>query len=140
MLPHYQHSQYSWWVMLVSFFLTGLAAYLFRELDWLAAVLLGSFGPLLGLLFYRLFITVDDSHIHLAFGLGLVHRNIARTNVVDAAAVRNAFWYGWGIRRTPYGWMWNISRLDAVEITYTNGTKFRIGTDEPDRLLRALGY
>jgi hypothetical protein len=36
--------------------------------------------------------------------------------------------------------MWNISGLDAVKITYTDGTKFCIGTDEPDQLLQALGY
>ncbi|MAH16898.1 MAG: hypothetical protein CL960_00125 [Euryarchaeota archaeon] len=125
---------------LVALFLMGVATYLFRELDWQAALLLGSFGLLLGLLFYRLRVAVDDSHLHLVFGVGLVRRSIARADIVGAAAMRNRFWYGWGIRRTPHGWMWNISGLDAVEITYASGKKFRIGTDEPGRLLQALGY
>ena len=43
-------------------------------------------------------------------------------------------------RHSQYDWMWNIFRLDAVEITYTDSTKFRIGTDEPDQLLQALSY
>ena len=34
--------------------------------------------------------------------------------------------------------VWNISGLDAVELTYHNGKKFRIGTDEPEALLEAL--
>ena len=52
--------------------------------------------------------------------------------------VRNRWWWGFGIRWTPHGWMWNISGLDAVELTYHNGKKFRIGTDEPEALLEAL--
>jgi len=34
--------------------------------------------------------------------------------------------------------VWNISGLDAVELTYCDGKKFRIGTDEPEALLEAL--
>jgi hypothetical protein len=36
--------------------------------------------------------------------------------------------------------MWNISGLDAVEIEYKDGTRFRIGTADPQGLLNALGY
>ena len=36
--------------------------------------------------------------------------------------------------------MWNISGLDAVELTYTNGKKFRIGTDQPQALLGVLRH
>ena len=34
--------------------------------------------------------------------------------------------------------VWNISGLDAIELTYHDGKKFRIGTDEPEALLEAL--
>jgi len=60
------------------------------------------------------------------------------SQVQNAAVVRNKWYYGWGIRLTPGGWLWNVSGLDAVELTFKNGKKFRIGTDEPDRLLQAL--
>jgi len=34
--------------------------------------------------------------------------------------------------------MWNIAGLKAVELTYQNGKKFRIGTNEAEALLEAL--
>lgn len=88
----------------------------------------------LGSLFYRLVIEVDSHAIRLAFGVGLIRRAIPVADVADARPVRNSWLYGWGIRLTPHGWMWNVAGLDAVELTYRNGKRFRIGTDEPDRL------
>ena len=52
--------------------------------------------------------------------------------------VRNKWWYGWGIRKIPKGWMYNVWGLDAVELEMESGKVFRIGTDEPDQLLGAL--
>jgi hypothetical protein len=34
--------------------------------------------------------------------------------------------------------MWNISGLDAVELDYLDGRKFRIGTDQPEELADAI--
>jgi len=34
--------------------------------------------------------------------------------------------------------LWNVTGLQAVELTLTHGKKFRIGTDEPDALVRAI--
>ncbi|MDP6835279.1 MAG: hypothetical protein QF392_03825 [Candidatus Poseidoniia archaeon] len=128
--------------MLVVLFIMGSGVYIaaiWGDLRY-AGLSFAVFGILIMLLFYRLKVEVGDSHICLTFGIGLIHRSIIRTDVVAAEAVRNLFWYGWGIRYTPNGWMWNIYGLDAVEITYTSSKKFRIGTDEPEQLIQALGY
>ena len=42
------------------------------------------------------------------------------------------------MRLGPWGWMYNVSGLDAVEIELKGGGRFRIGTDEPDELVRAI--
>jgi hypothetical protein len=97
-------------------------------------------GGLLLALFHGFRLTVTDKVLHLKFGIGLIQRTIFRENIVTACQVRNKFWYGFGIRLTPHGWMWNISGLDGVEITYANGRRFRVGTDDPDGLLTALGF
>ena len=34
--------------------------------------------------------------------------------------------------------MWNISGLDAVELEYKDGKKFRIGTNQPQKLCQAI--
>jgi hypothetical protein len=34
--------------------------------------------------------------------------------------------------------LWNAAGLNAFELTFENGKKFRIGTDEPQPLLEAI--
>jgi hypothetical protein len=96
------------------------------------------FGAVLLFLFHGFTVTVTEKVIHLKFGIGLIQRTIFREKIASVAHVRNSFWYGFGIRLTPHGWMWNISGLDAVEITYLNGRRFRIGTDDPAGLISVL--
>jgi len=52
--------------------------------------------------------------------------------------VKNPWYYGWGIRFTPHGWLYNVSGLHAVEIELKNGKKYRIGTDVPENLEKAI--
>ena len=54
------------------------------------------------------------------------------------APVRNSWIHGWGIHRTPHGWLYNVSGWEAVEIALTSGKRFRLGTDEPQQLTQAL--
>ena len=89
-------------------------------------------------LFWGLTVEVNKDVVRLYFGLGIIRRNIRREDIAMVTQVRNRWWWGFGIRWTPHGWMWNISGLDAIELTYHNGKKFRIGTDEPEVLLEAL--
>jgi lipid-A-disaccharide synthase-like uncharacterized protein len=91
------------------------------------------FGALL-LLFYRLEIVIDQTEIRISFGIGLIKKKIALGEIEQTEAVRNTFWYGWGIRLTPHGWMWNIAGYDAVQLTLKSGKKFRIGTDNAQLL------
>jgi len=97
---------------------------------------------LLAVLFHSLVVTVDrdtgEPFVRVQFGLGPIRRTIPIARIVGARAVRNAWWYGWGIRLTPHGWLWNVSGLDAVELELTSGKRFRIGTNDPKRLVRAI--
>ena len=96
------------------------------------------FGAVLLFLFHGFTVTVTEKVIHLKFGIGLIQRTIFRDQIASVSQVRNRFWYGFGIRLTPHGWMWNISGLDAVEITYLDDRRFRIGTDDPVGLMSVL--
>lgn len=93
---------------------------------------------LIGLLFNSLTVIIEASCIRLIFGVGLIHRRIPMERVESAIPVRNSWWYGLGIRLTPRGWMWNIQGLDAVELTYADGGRFRIGTADPEGLSSAI--
>jgi hypothetical protein len=35
-------------------------------------------------------------------------------------------------------WLWNVSGLNAIELTLKNSKRFRIGTDEPEKLVDAI--
>ncbi len=88
--------------------------------------------------FSRLTVVVEEARIRLAFGFGWPAKTIELADVAAVAAVRNRWWYGYGIRKIPRGWMWNVWGLDAVEVRLRSGKTFRIGTDQPDELLDAL--
>ena len=72
------------------------------------------------------------------FGWGWPRRQVRFDEIEATAAVRNSWWYGWGLRKVPRGWMFNNAGRDAVELTLRSGSVFRIGTDQPDELLAVL--
>lgn len=90
------------------------------------------------LLFHRLDVQVDETHLGIRFGIGLIRTRFALAEIRAAAPVHNSWIAGWGIRLLDNGFLFNVSGLDAVEITLASGRVHRIGTDEPEALARAL--
>ena len=89
-------------------------------------------------LFHALTVSVSCDTIVLRFGIGLIRKRFAVADIQKAVLVRNHWYYGWGIKLTPHGWLYNVSGFDAVEIQLSSGRKYRIGTDEPDELCSAI--
>lgn len=83
-------------------------------------------------------VTVADDTLELRFGPRLVRKRYRLADVESSRVVRNRFYYGWGTRLTPHGWLYNVSGLDAVEVEFKTGKKVRIGTDEPQTLDAAI--
>ena len=88
--------------------------------------------------FLRLTVMVTRAELVLAYTFGWPRRRIERGRTISAVPYRIPWWYGWGIRRTPRGWMWNVWGRDAVLVTLTGGGEFLIGTDDPEGLVAAL--
>jgi hypothetical protein len=95
-------------------------------------------GLVLVSVFTRLTIRVGEGHLEYEFGLGFWRTRVSLDQVVAVEAVRNAWWYGFGIRLTPHGWLYNVWGFDAVQIRLANDGTFRLGTDEPQNLARAI--
>lgn len=89
-------------------------------------------------LFTSMTVRVTEREMRLWFGPGLIWKTIQIVDIADARAVRNPWWYGWGIHLTPRGWLFNVAGLDAVELELVNRRTLRIGTDEPERLVAAI--
>ncbi|MCG3180368.1 MAG: hypothetical protein BIFFINMI_02728 [Phycisphaerae bacterium] len=89
-------------------------------------------------IFPSLTVQLDGQAVRVRFGVGPIGRMIPLGRIVACRAVRNRWYYGWGVRLIPRGWMFNVSGLDAVELEFAGGRKFRIGTDEPAALAAAI--
>jgi hypothetical protein len=137
--PHYRHTQVGWvtlgsivgGALLMLVLLAGL-----RELPAVSAV--AALVVLVGLLFATLTVEVDAQEIRVHFTGGIVRRRVALGRVSRFTEVRNPWYYGWGIHKLRGGWIWNVSGFDAVELVQTDGAVWRIGTDEPAALVRAI--
>ncbi len=98
------------------------------------ALLLG----VVGTIFSSLTIEITDEELRASFGPGLTIKRAKLADIEAVQTVRNPWYYGWGIRFTPRGMLYNVSGLDAVEVRLRNGHTFQLGTDEPERLQQAL--
>jgi hypothetical protein len=75
----------------------------------------------------------------IRFGpVGLYKKTWPLTEIASVKPVTNPWYYGYGLRWTSHGRLFNISGRKAVEILLLSGTTFRIGTDEPEALKAAI--
>ncbi len=89
-------------------------------------------------LFSSLTVEVSEEELRHYFGPGFWKKTYLLQDIESVKQVRNSWIYGWGIRLTPFGWLYNVSGLDAVQIQLRSGKTFRIGTDDPKGLLEAI--
>jgi hypothetical protein len=86
--------------------------------------------------FISLQVKINSSYIRIKFGLGTFNKNFPLNDIISAKAVKNPWYYGWGIRYNfkPKMWIYNVAGLGAVEIRLKNNKIYRIGTDESLKL------
>lgn len=93
--------------------------------------------------FSLLKVIVNKDYLQIKFGWGIFGKKFLLREIVSAKIVRNHWYYGWGIRfvyvhfKSPT-LIYNVSGFDAVEIMLKNGKIYRIGTDEPKELSKAI--
>ena len=80
----------------------------------------------------------SDNELRWYFGPGLWTYRLPLDQIENVATVRNQWWQGFGIRKGPGFWLYNVSGLDAVELRLKSGDVRRIGTDDPHGLAAAL--
>ena len=105
-----------------------------------ASVVTGVLGLMFigAVLFSSLTVSVTRATLKFYFGPGFWSKRIPVGDITSIRVVQNSWWYGWGIRYTPHGWLYNVSGLQAVEIEIEGDRSIRIGTDKPERLKKAL--
>lgn len=88
--------------------------------------------------FSSLTVEITASSLVFWFGPGVFRQTVSLAEIEQAEVVRNPWYYGVGLRITPRGMLYSVSGLSAVEVTRKDGGRFRLGSDEPERLARAL--
>jgi hypothetical protein len=85
-------------------------------------------------LFSHLTVTGYMNYLEIKFGIGLIRKKFNYKDIKDFSIEKNPWYYGWGIRIIPGGWLFNVSGFQTVQLNMKNGKMYRIGTDEPKRL------
>lgn len=137
---HYRHTQVNYWLALITALVLILLSWFLTSQDapLLPSAVVLATGFLTALTFWRLTVVVDDHAVRFWFGWGWPRGSFVISEVREARAVRNPWWYGWGFRWYSGGWLFNVAGRDAVELRMRNGRRYRIGTDEPKRLETAI--
>lgn len=92
----------------------------------------------IAVVFSSLSVQVTASSLLFWFGPGVMRKQVALAEIEKVEPVRTPWYWGVGWRITPKGMLYSVAGLDAVEVTMKDGSRFRLGTDQPERLARAL--
>ena len=134
----YRHTQVGWYI-LIPVVITVILSGIFGIIYAIPYLCILSIALLITvILFSTLTVSIEERRIQIAFGIGIIRKGFLFENIQSASLVRNRWWYGWGIRFIGTGWLFNVSGLDAVELAMKNGKSYRIGTDEPQKLLEQI--
>jgi len=143
-MPIYRHTQRATLILAVFAAIIAveiaLALAIGDPAAWAGLSAAAAIVVVVGVLFSSLTVEVTEDRLAWHFGPGFFKRHIARANITGAAATRTHWSSGWGIRHTKRGWLFNVSGLDAVAVARRDGKTTLIGTDEPRRLVAALGF
>ena len=105
--------------------------------NWIAITIMVVLAVAL-VLFPSLTVVIGEEELLVQFGPGVIHKRFKLNEIESCQAVRNPWYYGWGIRQTPQGMLFRVSGLNAVQIKLITGKEYLIGTDAPQELDEAI--
>jgi hypothetical protein len=85
-------------------------------------------------LFSHLTVIGYTDYLEMRFGIGLIRKKFHFIDIKECTVAKSPWYYGWGIRKIPGGWLYNVSGFWSVQLNMKNGKMYRIGTDEPKKL------
>ena len=139
MIEHYKHTQVGYLVIIAMAAVMVLIGVVLVNagINWIAIGVLFVIAVAL-VLFSSLTVVIREDEFEVRFGPGLIRKQFKLDEIESCQVVKNHWYYGWGIRLTPHGVLYNVSGFHAVEIKLRTGKRFRIGTDVPQELEEAI--
>jgi hypothetical protein len=106
-----------------------------------ATILTSLFFVVIGLLFYKLTITINENFITATFGIGWIKKSLK----IDSIKINSLeetvtpWYYGIGIRFTPKGILYNTKAGKAIILKTKDGAKtILFGTNNFDKIRNVL--
>ena len=90
------------------------------------------------LMFYSFTVEVSEEKLKFWFGIGVVQKTIALSEIQSTKEVKNPWYYFWGVKSIPGGWFYAIAPGTAVEIELSDGKIIQLGTNQPEELNQAI--
>ena len=134
----YRHTQIGWGMVVILLLGLLVAATVAIRADLMGGLTLALVAVVVFALLGTMTVTLDETHLTLWFGIGAFRKRIAFKEIRAYRPVRNPWYYGWGIRWFPGGWLYNVWGFLAVELLLHTGTRMRVGTSEPEVLIAQL--
>ena len=139
MIERYKHTQVGYLIISVMAAVMVLIGVVLANAgtNWIAIGVLVVIAVAL-VLFSSLTVVIWGEELEARFGPGPIRKRFKLKEIESCQVVKNHWYYGWGIRLTPHGVLYNVSGFYAVEVKLRTGKKFRIGTDVPQELEQAI--
>lgn len=136
---HYRHTQAGFLLIMiigVAIVALGMVSAVYGANPVTMVVSLVLLAALLA--FRTLTVEIDDELLRMHFGGKLFRKSIPLRDVDSVRVVKTPWFYGWGLKWSPHGWVYRVSGLMTVEVRLKNGRRYRIGSDEPEKLAGAI--
>ncbi|MCK4358838.1 MAG: hypothetical protein KAW92_08865 [Candidatus Cloacimonetes bacterium] len=135
----YEHTQVGYLMLVIlcivlAFMIFFMSFYGFNLIGFIAVLVI----VLVLWMFTKLTVEINGEFLKIKFGAGIIRKKFPINEINSYREVKNRWYYGWGIRIIPHGILYNVSGFLAVEIEMKSGKKYRIGTDEPEKLVQAI--
>ncbi|MFC1993065.1 hypothetical protein ACFLV3_04580 [Chloroflexota bacterium] len=139
MIKHYEHTQVGYLIIVVMAAAMVMIGIILANsgINWIAIGVLIIIAAAL-VLFSSLTVVIWEEELEVRFGPGPIRKRFKLIEIESCRVVKNRWFYGWGIRLTPHGILYNVSGFYAVEIKLRTGKQYRIGTNVPQELEIAI--
>ncbi len=142
MVSKYKHTQYGLLMFAVllgsGILIAAVALKMIAEGRWRYAIF-DTVIYLLGVaLFYSSTIEISDGKLKFWFGIGIIRKTVLLNEIEAVHEVVNPWYYFWGIKSIPGGWLYAVAPGTAVEIMLRKGKIICFGTNQSKRLKQAI--
>ncbi len=137
----YEHRQVGWLTVIFLFAIAVLicvAAALSAPSERTLSYSLVPILLVVAALFSTLTVRVTEHHLMWFFGLPGIGRSVPLSQITSIRPIKTNILEGWGIHLTWNGWLWNVAGFNAVQIVLRSGTRFAVGTPEPQAVIDAV--